>query len=397
MEYDVSIVGGGPIGGYTAGEIARENFKVAVIEKNKEIGMPVNCAGLVTPRVLDFLQISNKNIIQNNVKGANIHSPSGNILSIGGEKVHAVVIDRSKFDKEIIRNSENNGAEIFIDDNVLSAQKNKNFIELKTSKGHNIKSKLVIGADGPHSTIRDRFAFPEPTEYLIGIGAEITNTHLDPNFVEIFVGNNIAPGFFAWIIPTNKNGETARIGLCINQKANHSPKYYFSNFFKNKNSIPFLKKINITKYIGGIVPLGALKKTFASNILIVGDAAAQVKPTSGGGIYTGLRCASHCSTVVIDSLQKNNFNSQQLKKYHKLWSADVGRELYLGMKFRTIYKSLTDKQMDKYIEKFKNQKITDIISKYGDIDFPSKLIKPLLKKAPTLLKLLPNVMKEWPL
>lgn len=394
LEYDVSIVGGGPIGGYVAGEIARKNFKVAILEKSKEIGMPVNCAGLITPRVFELLDNPKNKVIQNKIKGANIHSPSGNILSIGGDKVHALVIDRSKFDKEIITQSEKNGADIFLEDKVLSAQKIENDIEIKTSKKQDIKCKLVIGADGPYSTIRDRFAFPEPTEYLRGIGAEITGTDIDPNFVEIFVGNQIAPGFFAWIIPTNNKGTTARIGLCISQKAPHPPKYYFSKFLKEKNVTPFLNNTTITKYIGGIVPLGALKKTFGPNVLIVGDAAAQVKPTSGGGIYTGLLCASHCSNVAIDALQKNNFNPQFLKKYHKLWTADLGRELFLGMKFRKIYKSLTDKQMDKYIRKFQNPKITEIISKYGDIDFPSKLVKPLLKKAPTLLKLIPSVMKE---
>ena len=74
--------------------------------------------------------------------------------------------------------------------------------------------------------------------------------------------------------------------------------------------------------------------------------------------------------------------------------ADIGRELNLGMKFRNISKKLTDNQMDKYIEKFQNSEITEIITKYGDIDYPSKLVKPLLKKAPSLLKFLPNIIKD---
>jgi len=394
LEYDVAIAGGGPVGGYVAGEIARENFKVAVFERHKEIGIPVNCAGLVTPRVFNFLDISKETIIQNKVKGAHIYSPSGNILTIGGDKIHAFVIDRSKFDREIIKKSEKKGAEVFLNNSVLSAQKIRDHIELSTSQKQEIKCRLLVGADGPYSKIRDRFAFPEPTEFLRGFGAEITNTNLDPDFVEIFVGKNIAPGFFAWIIPTNRKGTEARVGLCISQKITNSPKHYFSNFFKNKISSPFLKDAKITKYMGGVVPLGALKKTYASNVLIAGDAAAQVKPASGGGIYTGLLCAGHCSTIAIKALQKNNCTPNFLKKYHKLWTADIGRELYLGMKFRKIYKNLSDKQIDKYVLKFQNPKITEIISKYGDIDYPSKLIKPLLKKAPSLLKLLPSMITE---
>jgi geranylgeranyl reductase family protein len=394
LDYDAVIIGGGPVGGYIAEKLAEKKFKVAIFEKNKLVGAPINCAGLITPRVFNFLNISKELVVQNRIKGANIHSPSGKILTIGGDKLHALVVDRSKFDIEIIKKSKEKGAEIFLNNNVLSLQKVENFVEIKTSQNLDIKCKLLIGADGPYSKSRDRFSFPEPNEFLRGIGAEITGTNLNPDFVEIFVGRNIAPGFFAWIIPINRDGTKARIGLCVNQDSPNPPKHYFSNFFKHKNSSPFLENVEINRYIGGVIPLGVLKKTFSSNVLLAGDAAAQVKPTSGGGIYTGLLCAKHCSNVAIEALQKNNFTSQFLKNYHKLWTTDIGRELTLGMKFRKIFKNLTDKQFDKFIEKFQDPKITKIISQYGDIDYPSKLVKPLLKKTPSLLKLLPTVIKE---
>jgi geranylgeranyl reductase family protein len=393
-EYDAVIIGGGPVGGYVAGKLAEKKLNVAVFEKNKQTGMPVNCAGLITPKVFDSLNISKELVVQNKIKGANIHSPSGNVLTIGGDKLHAFVIDRSRFDREIIQKSKQNGAEVYLDNNVLSIQKIDDHIELKTSQNFDVKCKLLIGADGPRSKTRDRFSFPEPMEFLRGLGAEITGTNLNPDFVEIFVGRDIAPGFFAWIIPLNKDGTRARIGLCINQDSPNPPKYYFSNFFKHKNSSPFLENIEINKHIGGVIPLGVLKKTYDSNVLLVGDAAAQVKPSSGGGIYTGLLCAGHCSDVALDAFQANDFSSSFLKKYHKLWTADIGRELNLGMKFRRIFRNLTDNQFDKYIERFQDPKITKIISEYGDIDYPSKLVKPLLKKAPSLLKILPSVIKE---
>jgi geranylgeranyl reductase family protein len=393
-EYDAIIVGGGPTGAYVAGKIAKKKFKVAILEKNKEIGVPMNCAGLITPRVFELLEIKKEPIIENKIKGANIHSPSGKILKIGGDKVHALAINRTKFDKELIKKAKENDVELLLENNVISAHKVKEYIEIKTSKNYNFRCKLLIGADGPYSKVRDSFALPEPKEFLRGIGAEITNTNLHPDFVEIFVGKSIAPGFFAWIIPTNEKGTHARIGLCISQESPKSPKYYFSNFLKSKIPSDLIRNAKITNQYGGVIPIGVLKKTFESNILLVGDAAAQVKPTSGGGIYTGLICAEQCSNVSIDALQKNKFNSQYLKKYHKSWSVDIGRELYLGMKFRKIFKHFTDKQFDKYIEKFQSSKINQVISRYGDIDYPSKLIKPMLKKAPSLFRLLPTSLKD---
>lgn len=393
-EYDVAIIGGGPIGGYVAKKIAQNGFKVALLEEHKKIGEPLKCAGLVTPRVFDFLDFSEELVVQNRVKGAHIHSPSNHILTIGGDRIHALAIDRSEFDKEIINYSVEEGADIFLESKVTSAKKHGDYIELKASQNNDIKCKLLIGADGSFSKTREWFNLPQPIEILNGIGAELTNTNLDPDFVEIFVGKNIAPGFFAWIISTNENGTEARIGLCSVQNSSHPPKYYLSNLFKNKFFSLYLQDAKITKNIGGSIPLGALKKTYSSNVLLVGDSAAQVKPTSGGGIYTGLLCANYCSSVAIESLHKNDFSSRFLKKYHKLWMTDIGRELNLGMKFRKIFKNLTDHQTDKCIEKFQNPEITEIITKYGDIDYPSKLMKPLFKKVPSLIKLLPNIIKD---
>jgi len=392
--YDVAVIGGGPIGGYVAGKIAAKGFEVAIFEQNKQIGEPLKCAGLVTSRVFDFLDISKNLVVQNKIKGAHIHSPSGYKLTIGGDKLHALVIDRPIFDRKIIKSSIEKGTEIFLENKVVSAQIHEGQIELKTSQNNDVKCKLLIGADGPYSKTRDRFAMSQPTEILRGVGGEIEDTELNPDFVEIFVGENTAPGFFAWIIPTNEHGTKARVGLCIGPESTKSPYYYFSNLFENKHSSVYLENVKITKKIGGSIPLGFLKKTHTSNVMLVGDAAAQVKPTSGGGIYAGLLCGSYCSSVAIEALQKNDFTPQFLKKYYKLWSTDIGRELYLGMKFRKLFKSLTDRQMDKYIEKFQKQKITKIISKHGDIDYPSKLVRPLLKQTPSLIRLLPNIIKK---
>jgi len=388
--YDVAVIGGGPIGGHIAKEFSGGGATVALFEEHKEIGMPLKCAGLVTSKVFDFLDFSKQHVVENKIKGAHIHSPLGASLTIGGDRVHALVIDRVQFDKEIIKTAKDSGTDLFLGNKITSLQKKKQNIDLTTSQDSRVTCNLVIGADGPYSKMRDIFNLSQPTEMLKGIG----NTELDPDFVEIFIGNDIAPGFFAWIIPTNEQGTTARVGLCTRSDAPYPPKHYFSNLFTYKHALPILEGTHILQKTGGAVPLGVLKKTCAANMMLVGDAAAQVKPSSGGGIYTGLLCANHCASVGLDALEKNDFSRNVLRRYHKLWTSDIGRELYLGMKFRSIFKRLSDEQLDKYIQKFQNPKITKIISEYGDIDYPSKLVKPLLKNVPSLLKLIPSIIKE---
>jgi flavin-dependent dehydrogenase len=128
--------------------------------------------------------------------------------------------------------------------------------------------------------------------------------------------------------------------------------------------------------------------------MLVGDSAAQIKPTSGGGLYPGLLCATHCAMVAEEAIKKQTFNAKMLKQYHTKWTKEIGRELSLGMKFRKIYTNLTDTQFNKYLEKLNNKKTLDIINTYGDIDYPSRLALPLIKASPSILSLVPMMLKR---
>jgi flavin-dependent dehydrogenase len=148
------------------------------------------------------------------------------------------------------------------------------------------------------------------------------------------------------------------------------------------------------KRFGGTIPLGPLKKTVDDHVMIVVDAAAQVKPTSGGGIYPGLFCATQCAIVAEEALQKQQFDGEFLKHYHRKWAKEIGRELSLGMRFRKIFTSLTDEQLNKYLKKLNNKKTIEIINTHGDIDFPSRLALPLIRALPSLLSLAPSMLKR---
>lgn len=393
ISVDIGIVGAGPIGGYIAANLADYVDTIAIFEQHKEVGKPVNCAGLITPRVFEEFSILTKNIVQNEIKGAHIHSPSGNTLTIGGNKTHAYSIDRTAFDQYLISSAEKKNVSLFLHEKVISAQTQYKTIELQTSKNNIIESSCLIGADGPYSKIRDVFGLPQPKEFLRGIGAIVSNVELDPNYVEVFVGNNIAPGFFAWMIPIDKDGTKARIGLCVSKNHDKSPNIYFNRLFKSQPTAPFLQDAKIKQKMGGIIPLGPLNQTVTDNVLVVGDAAAQVKPTSGGGIYPGLQSAKYCVSTIKEAYKKQSYTHQDLLPYHEAWKKDIGRELNLGMQFRRIYTKFTDKQFDKYIQKFNQETIIQTISEHGDIDYPSKLVKPLIKKAPSLLTLLPQIIR----
>jgi digeranylgeranylglycerophospholipid reductase len=390
--YDVTIIGAGPVGSFVARALSEHQISVALIEQHKTIGHPINCAGLISSRVFETFHIPKDDIVQNEITTAHIHSPDDSILTIGGDKPHAYRIDRSKLDMFLADEAQKKGAKLFLGDKAFSIERDPSTIDIETSQKHHIQSDILVGADGPYSRVRDVFGFPEPKEYLQGIGAQLNDTNLDGSSVEIFVGNKIAPGFFAWMIPTNQNGTSAHVGLCVQKKSGISPKKYLQDFLTSPKTSDYLSNSTIEYHTGGIIPLGTLKQTVDERVLLVGDAAAQVKPTSGGGIYPGLLCAKHCANTILDSLEKQEYSSSQLQSYHNNWKQDIGKELSKGMYFRKIYTRLSDDLFDKYIKKLQQDTVANIITEYGDIDYPSRLVKPLLKKTPSLLRILTQLV-----
>jgi digeranylgeranylglycerophospholipid reductase len=390
--YEVAVIGAGPVGSYVAKTLAEQQVSVVLIEQHKNIGCPVNCAGLVSKRVFETFQIPPDDIVQNTITTAHIHSPSGHILRIGGGKPHAYRIDRSIFDRYLANEAQKKGVELLLSEKAISLQRDPQRVNIETSKGRHIQAEIVIGADGPYSRVRDIFGFPQPKEFLRGIGAQLVDTNLDGPSVEIFIGNRIAPGFFAWLIPTNEKGTAAHIGLCVHKQSEQSLKTYFKQLFNDTSLSSFISDATISYQTGGVIPLGPLKQIVDERVVLVGDAAAQVKPTSGGGIYPGLLCARYCAQTVREAIQEQRYTTEFLQKYQDECRQEIGKELSKGMYFRKIFTGLSDQQFDRYIKRFQQKNIQETITEYGDIDYPSRLVKPLLKKTPSLLRLVSHLV-----
>jgi flavin-dependent dehydrogenase len=341
---DCTIIGGGPVGLFLARQL--EEFDVRILEEHAEIGKPVQCTGLLSKNI-DALHKLPQECILNTVKGAKIYSPSGKILELARKQDEAYVIDRALFDKSLAE-----GVEI---------DRGKRVEHI------NFNSKYIVGADGPNSTVAQLAGFPEIEEKLFGVQYEIPLRSYDTDFVELYFGNQVAPGFFAWVVPTDSR---LRVGLAGNENV----KEYLDRFVRKKFGQP-----EILGTQAGVIPLKIRQEFVKGNIALVGDSAGQVKPTTGGGIIMSFKSAK----ILADAIKNNDLNS-----YEKNWDKELGKDFWVGGLIRKLVKKMPDNEMDNAWDTLASEGMKKLLEKHGDMDHPTKLVKAGLKNL-SFLKLLP--------
>lgn len=383
-QYDVIVVGAGPSGCMAAKYAAKNGARTLLIEEHAQIGSPVQCAGLISVRAMNECEVDlDSSFVLQKIKGAFIYAPNGQSIKIGGSEVKSYVIERKIFDRLLAKNALKNGADILLKTKVIGLKNNNNNKILKVlcnGLEKNIKTKIVIGADGITSKIAKLCGLGQVKKILSGVQIE-ASYKCDPEFVEVFTGKYYANGFFAWTVPINE--DIARIGLCINSiNANPQLRNAHSSLLTLLNNHPIVSKkykFCITDFVVGGIPIGTLKNTVADGVMIVGDAAGQVKPTSGGGIYPSAVCAKIAGEVAAKSILNKEVSAKRLYEYEKIWRSTIGRELAIGMKIHNaIFKKLRDSDLNKLIALIKDSNIVDLINKYGDMDHPSLILQKLI-------------------
>jgi geranylgeranyl reductase family protein len=388
VDFDVVVVGAGPMGGYAADVISTKGWRVALIEEHRKIGVPVQCAGLVTPRVFEI--VDKRATVVNSLRGAEIFSPSGRELVVDGRETKAVVLDRAAFDSEIAKDALLHGATSFLGSTVVNAERKDRGLELDVQtpdKMVKINCNILIGSDGIRSNVSKWFNLPKAESIVKGFEAELVEVDCDRRFAKIFTGNEVAPGFFAWIIPT---GEGARVGLCV---ARGSAYHHFNALFDQGESSRFLKQSRTVSFVAGAIPFGLLSRTVDDHVMIVGDAACQAKASTGGGIYTGLVASKICADTAILALEADDFSKKFLSRYHRNWKKAIGKELKRGLHLHRLCRDLTDKQLEEIFRLLDNDEILDMIAETGDITFPSNIGWHLLRKEPAFMKFLTPSLK----
>ncbi len=344
-----------------ARECARMGLSTLCLEEHGTVGYPVQCAGLLSNAAFEECRTGSERSILNRVTGARVITGAGSELLIDAKKTKAVVVDRGTLDREMAEAAADAGAEFRLRTTVYDVRENTVF-----SRGVNGHEEfgfgILIAADGPRSTIARRYGMPRAQTFLAGIQADMPGEP-DPRYVEIYP--DASPEFFGWSIPTGPG--RIRVGMC--GKTDMTARFRV-----------FAKKFgtSTTHFVTGALPLGVMKRTYGHRTLFVGDAAGFPKPTSGGGIYTGVRSARHAAAVAAEALGNGTFTDAALAEYERRWKEDLGRELELGYRLFGLRQKISAEDLDALVRALNTPAIRHMIEEHGDMDRPGALMKRLL-------------------
>jgi len=377
--FDVAVVGAGPAGCSAATLIAEAGYRVIILEEHRQIGEPLQCSGLISPSTLEFSGYQGE--LRHALHGFNLHSPAGYTLGFQTGKTYAVAIDRAALDRQLAAAALAAGVELISGVRVRHLEYLPDGVVLHTAgKGAGevfpaLKARLVIAADGARSFIARRMGL-RPREMVPMAAAEI---ELGPvskareDIIELFLSENFAPGWFGWLFPAGEG--RARIGVGVGRRG-PSPGRCLDRLLKRYPE--YFSKARVLRYTGGSVPLGPPERFYGERVMLLGDAAAQVKPISGGGLYLGLHAARHCAWTAVAALERDDCSAAALAPYQEAWEKSFGAALASDLILRQLFLSLNESKMDYLTRFFNNSFWRQFIARHADIDYPSALITKIL-------------------
>ncbi len=351
-QYDVIVIGAGPGGSIAAKTAAEKGLSVLMIEKRQEIGDPVRCAEGVSKVWLRKHIEPDHRWICADLKGSRIFSPDGSMIEMaeeiaGGEVGY--VLERKLFDRALAYESAKAGADIMVKTRATGLIIEDGFVKgvklMHLGEEKQIRSKVVIGADGIESKV-GRWAGIDtslkPGDIETCAQFLMSGTAIDQNYCYFYLGNEIAPGGYIWVFPKGQGLANVGIGILGSKSGKKRAIDYLREFVGKK--YPDAKILEID--VGGVPVSGSIERTIANGLMLVGDAARQSDPITGGGIINAMEAGKMAGEVAFEAISKNDVSTATLELYEKKWRHKIGMDIDNSLIVKDIFVDFTDKEID---------------------------------------------------
>ena len=369
MRTEAAVIGAGPAGLIAAKVISSKGFNTTVFEEHKQVGTPDHCAGIISVEGFERLGISlEDSFYLNTVQGGRLYSSDGTCLEIRDRKPRAHIIDRGELDRYLAQRAVDSGADVRTSTRVKEiVSTKKGIVGLKTKK-HEVRSGVLINSEGAKGRLLSKAGIETGQQGVYnGYNVDIPGVQVEQDMVEVWFNDEISNNFFTWVVPVNE--DTVRVGLGTSKPDGYNA------------LLKFIKKrfgaVKVPPVHGGLVCTGGpVSRTGYPKMLLVGDVAGQVKPTTAGGVVIGGLCAEIAGKAASSYLEKGA--QEELDWYDKEWRRLYGNELSTMQVLRGMLNGIGDDRMNRLFRAFNKEgmgdKITALVSD-GDMDMQGEVIR----------------------
>ncbi len=349
--YDVVVVGAGPAGSMAARTIAQAGNSVLLVEKRQEIGAPVRCAEGVSRAALEkFVQIDPKWICAQ-IHGYRFHAPNGSSFTVEPDDI-GYILERKIFDRDLANMAANAGAHVLAKTAARNVLCNDNGaiagVQLNVSPNADIsvRSKIVIGADGVESQV-GRWAgidtVPRLRDMCSAVQYLMAGLEVDDGICDFYFGTQVAPGGYLWIFPKGKGMANVGIGVVGNRADKITAQAFLDRFIEAN-----FPRGSVLGVVAGGIPLGGtLKQIVKDGLMLVGDAAHQAFPHTGGGIENALEAGLLAGEVAVNALRADACGSRFLERYPSVWHQKLGKDMTRSYRIKELVQSLDDQALNR--------------------------------------------------
>jgi digeranylgeranylglycerophospholipid reductase len=364
MKCDVIVVGAGPAGSMAAKTAAEAGLEVVLLEKRQEIGDPVRCAEGVGKRALCEMVVPDPRWIAAEVKGARIFAPDGTSIVMSEDKAGSevgYVLERKIFDRALAMDAARSGVKVMVKTRALGLLKKDGTLSgvkaIRFGEELSIQAPLVIGADGVESKV-GRWAGINTVLKLKDIETcaqyLVYDKSIGDMYCEFYLGNQIAPGGYIWSFPKGENLANVGIGICGSKSKGGEAIRLLRNFMKSH----FPEGRIAEMVVGGDPCAEPLGTTSTDGVMLIGDAARQTDPITGGGILNAMRCGIIAGEVSAKAAASGDFSKEGLREYEDRWRALLGRHLERSYQYKEFFIKLTDSDLNQLIRSLKTEEVS---------------------------------------